>query len=528
MKNDISSAINQICEEKGISSEMVMETIEAALAAAYRKDFGHKNQNIKVEFDLKTGGMQVHDVKTVVEDALKEEAEALEKELREARERAEADPSASSGSSEEKGQKPEGKVEKKKAKEEESKKKTDDGGEEEEEVKKYNPKADISLTEAKEIKKSYKVGDEVRIELEVPEPFGRMAAQTAKQVIIQKLREAERDTLYNDFKEKESEVMNGVIQRKEGRLVFVDFGKITALLLPEEQVDRERYNIGERYKFYILSVNKGPKGPEILVSRAHAEIVKKVFEVEIPEIANGLIVIKSIAREAGSRTKISVESTQDNIDPIGSCVGQRGTRVQTIINELGGEKIDIIEHDDDIERYITNALSPAKISAIQAEEEEKRAVAKVKEDQLSLAIGKGGQNVRLAAKLTGWKIDIVAERESGEEEEVVKDGEVVAEAEEVDENAPEEQVTDDKEALKEEEVSEEKEDPSASSGSGEKKEEEDTKPKKKVKKAAKKKEDAKDEEPKKEKPKKAKKEKPEKKDDKKKDDTTEEEGNEDK
>ena len=410
MSSDISSAIKQICEEKGISMEMVVETIEAALAAAYRKDFGHKNQNIKVEFDLETGGMRVHDLKVVVEDELKEETERLKLLEKEEKEKEEA------GVKEAVKPEVDEKKEKSTAAKGSEKEQAEAATEDEEEQRRFNPKTDIILTEAKEIKKSYKVDDEIKIELEIPEPFGRMAAQTAKQVIIQKLREAERDTLYNDFKEKEGQVISGVIQRNEGRLVFVDLGKATALLLSEEQIERERYNIGERYKFYILSVNKGAKGPEILVSRGHPEIVRKVFSVEIPEIANGLIEIKSVAREASSRTKIAVESTQENIDSIGSCVGQRGSRVQTIINELGGEKIDIIEYDDDPVKYISNALSPAKISTIEVNEEQKIATAKVKEDQLSLAIGKSGQNVRLAAKLTGWKIDVVADKEPGQEE----------------------------------------------------------------------------------------------------------------
>lgn len=368
------SAIKQICAEKNLSVESVLETIEIALAAAYRKDFGNKLQNIKVKFYPETGASDVTDVKTVVEDMPEEEEEVLSEE---------------------------------EVPIEENKAKTADGEEDEEEKRRFNPKTEIQLTEAKKIKKSAKIGDEIITPLEIPDAYGRMAAQTAKQVIIQKLREAERVNLFDDFKSKEGTIMSGVIQRHEPRRVLIDMGKTAAVLPREEQIMNERYNAGEHIKVLIRSVNLGAKGPEIIVSRSHPDMIRKFFILEIPEIDSGVVEIKSIAREAGFRSKVAVSTEQEAIDPIGSCVGQRGTRIQTIINELGGEKIDIIAYDDDPAVFVANALSPAKVVSIETNEKEKSAVATVKEDQFSLAIGKEGQNVRLAAKLTGWKINIV-------------------------------------------------------------------------------------------------------------------------
>jgi len=396
-QSSIAEAVKQICDEKGVPIESVVQTIEAALAAAYRKDFGEKNQNIKVEFDLNTGKIKVFDIKTVVEDVPEEELEeAIKKEGEEKKETAQKDDKKEK---KEDGDKKESK-EDKKAKTEE---------EEEEDAKRFNPKTDIQISDAQKIKKSYKIDDEIKTQLEVPGDFGRMAAQTAKQVIIQKLRETERETLYQEFKGQEGEILVGTVQRKEGNLVLIDLGRLTALLPPEEQIRNEGYAPGGHLKVYIISVSETTKGPEVIVSRSHPEIVKKLFALEIPEIANEVVEIKSVAREAGARSKIAVWTEQENIDPIGSCIGQRGARIQTIISELKGEKVDIIKYSDDPAEYIANALSPAKIIDIKINEEENSAVAKVAEDQLSLAIGKAGQNVRLAAKLTGWKIDIASE-----------------------------------------------------------------------------------------------------------------------
>ncbi len=417
--SELVNAIKHVCEEKGLSYEAVLATIESALAAAYRKDFGKKNQNIKVEFDPETGKSKIYDVKTVVEDLPEETADDAEKDSSDA-EKKEKDKkttdaekttdSADKITVDEKGQRGDkeekGKEKSSSAKTSSSAKASEDKLEDKEE-RKFNPKTEIQLSDAKLIKKTAKVGDEIRIKLEPPKEYGRMAAQTAKQVIIQKLREAEREMIYNDFKAKEHEVVSGVVQRREGRVVLIDLGKAVGILPPEEAIPTENYRPGERIKVYVKEVNAKPKGPEIILSRRSEEILKKVFYLEIPEIANGLIELKSVAREAGFRSKVAVAAESENVDPIGSCVGQRGARIQTIINELGGEKVDIIAYDEDPGKFIANALSPAKIMSIEIDEKNKKAVVQVSPDQLSLAIGKGGQNARLAAKLTGWKIDIV-------------------------------------------------------------------------------------------------------------------------
>jgi len=379
--SELSNAIKQICEEKGLSFEAVVATIESALAAAYRKDFGEKNQNIKVEFSPETGESKVFDVKTVVEDRPPEE-EAGEEE-------AENAPTPGRPAEEEAGKQ-----------------------ENEEEAKKFNPKTDLPVSEAQKLKKDAQIGEEIRTELPVPAEYGRMAAQTAKQVIIQRLREAERNMIFEEFKGKENEVVGGVVQRHEGRIVLIDLGRAVAVLPPKEQIGKERYLPGERFKVFIKEVRISAKGPEIIVSRAADEILKKVFYLEIPEIANGLIEIKSVAREAGVRAKVAVATEAENVDPIGSCVGQRGARIQTIISELGGEKIDIILYDEDPAKFIANALAPAKIASLELRDTDKKAIVSVPADQFSLAIGKGGQNVRLAAKLTGWMIDIVEKKET--------------------------------------------------------------------------------------------------------------------
>ena len=439
--SELTSAIKAICEEKGLTYEAVIGTIESALAAAYRKDYGEKNQNIKVEFNPDDASSKVFDVKTVVEDIPEEEldenGEPIKVEVEEKIELAEGA----------------------------------------EEVKRFNPKTDLQISEAKEIKKDAEIGEEIITELTVPSSYGRMAAQTAKQVIIQRLREAEREMVLDEFKDKEKEVVSGVVQRREGRVVLVDLGKTVGILPQDEQISGENYAPGERIKVFIKEVKTSPKGPEIILSRTSEEILKKVFYLEIPEISNGLIELKSVAREAGSRAKVAVSTESDNVDPIGSCVGQRGSRIQTVISELGGEKVDIVQYDENPERYITNALSPAKIINIETNEEERKAIAYVNEDQLSLAIGKGGQNARLAARLTGWKIDIVMKDTEGNSE---KDEEV---DEKEDTEVEEESTEKDKKAKKKEEKEDKKE---AKKKDDEK---ENEKEDKKSKKTSKKKED---------------------------------------
>ncbi len=367
----------------------VIETIEAALAAAYRKDYGEKNQNIRVTFDPVTGATDIYDVKEVVEDEFVAKALAeAEAAVQAAAENAALGktPQASVPAPVAAPQEPEGEPERR-----------------------YNPKTMLSLAEATAWDAKAAVGQEVRKLLPTPEGYGRMAAQTAKQVIIQKIREAERNQVFTEFKSKEGELVSGVVQRVDGRAVFIDLGRMAAVLPPSEQAMGERLRLGERVKVFVKEVRETPRGPEMVVSRSHPEIVRRLFQLEVPEVAAKTVEIREVAREAGSRTKVAVAATDPNIDPIGSCVGQRGTRVQTIINELGGEKLDIIEYNSDPVHFIINALSPAKVARVELDEERHEARAFVKEDQLSLAIGKGGQNVRLAGRLTGWRIDILQE-----------------------------------------------------------------------------------------------------------------------
>jgi N utilization substance protein A len=267
------------------------------------------------------------------------------------------------------------------------------------------------VDEAKKIKKTAKPGDEIETKLETHTDYGRIAAQTAKQVIIQRLREAEREVVFNEYKDKEGEVVSAIVQRIEGRNVFLDIGKSTGVLFPEEQIPGEKFFISQRLRVYILKVEKTAKGANILLSRAYPKLVSRLFAIEVPEVSTGTVQIKSIAREPGSRTKIAVYTEEEGVDPVGSMVGQKGSRVQTVINELGGEKIDIIEWDEDMGKYIANSLSPAKVLDLEIEDKKRTALAIVPEDQLSLAIGQQGQNVRLAAKLTGWKIDVKSDKD---------------------------------------------------------------------------------------------------------------------
>ncbi len=384
--SELSNAIRAVCEEKGLSYDSVIETIEMALAAAYRKDYGQKNQNVKVEFNPETGDTKIFDVKTVVvdlpDDYFDEEGKVSEK-YRPRKEEGE-DGMENATASED-----------------------DVISEEDEDVIKFNPKTEIQLKDALMVKHDAGLGEEIITELTAPKEYGRMAAQTAKQVIIQKLREAEREMILDEFKDKENEVVTGIVQRREGRNVLVDMGKAVGRLPMEEQIYGEYYEPGDKIKVYVKEVRSGNRGPEIILSRTSEEILKKVFMMEIPEISNGILEIRGVAREAGSRSKVAIWTDADNVDPIGSCVGQRGSRIQTITSELGGERIDIVKYDDDPIKFISNSLSPAKVLSVTLDQSEKKALVKVLPDQLSLAIGKKGQNVRLAARLTGWKIDIM-------------------------------------------------------------------------------------------------------------------------
>lgn len=370
---NFSSAIAQIAEEKGIPLEKVWESLESAIAAAYKKEYGRKGQQIKCKIDRQSGEVKFWQLKQVLNKEMIYPEEEIEK-LKE------------------------------KGKEEVKAKKI-----------RFNPERHIMVEEARKIKPKIKAGEELEIPLEPKGDYGRIATQTAKQVILQKIREAERESIFSEYKSKEGQIISGIVQRIEGRNVFFDIGKTLGILNKEEQVPGEFYRPGQRLKVFVLKVEEGPKGSVIFLSRAYPKLVSKLFELEVPEISAGQVEVKSIAREAGSRTKIAVASKVEGIDPIGSAVGQRGTRVQAVINELGGEKIDIIEYSEEPEKYIANSLSPAKVLEVKIGPKNKALVI-VPEDQLSLAIGKDGQNVRLAAKLTGWKIDVRSSEKAAEEE----------------------------------------------------------------------------------------------------------------
>lgn len=382
---EFGSAVMQIAEEKGISKERVLEVVEAALAAAYKKDYGKKGQVIRASFDEVSKEASFLLVKEVVDETTREFVEETEEEI-----------------------------------EEDTHETLDPTAEDEDRLPRFNQERDMELAEAKKLKKGIKLGETIELPLESHDEFGRVAAQTAKQVIIQRIREAERETMFEEYKEKEGQVVSGIVQRVEGRNVFVDLGKSVGILFPSEQIEGENYRVGQHLKVYLVRVESDTKGPGLLLSRTHPEMVRHLFTLEVPEIFTGTVEIKVIAREAGSRTKIAVSSSEEGVDPIGSCVGQKGTRVQAIIDELGGEKIDIIEWKENPEKFISAALSPAKVLSVEIFPDENRAVVKVPQDQLSLAIGKRGQNVRLAAKLTGFKIDVTSgepaeEQESGNE-----------------------------------------------------------------------------------------------------------------
>lgn len=384
----LQSALEQLEAERGIKKEKILETIEMALSAAYKKDYGKRGQIIKAKFNPKSGDIEFSQIKIVVDGSM------LKSEAEEALAPAENEASTSGANDQNI---------RREIKEEDEETENDES---EPRKIRFNPERHIMIEEAKKIKKDAELEEELVFPLETKQDYGRIAAQTAKQVIIQRIREAERESIFDEYKEKQGEVVSGIVQRIEGKNVFLDLGRATGILPKEEQVYGERYRIGERVKALLFLIEKDPRGPGIHLSRTHHRLVAKLFEMEVPEIANGVVEIKSIAREAGMRSKIAVLSHEEGVDPVGSCVGQKGIRVGTVISELGGEKIDIIEWSEDPRIYIANALAPAKVLDIEILPERKEAHAIVAEDQLSLAIGRGGQNVRLAAKLTGWKIDI--------------------------------------------------------------------------------------------------------------------------
>lgn len=359
----IHSVLQQLEDERGIPKEKMLEAIELALATAYKKEYGKKGQIVRAVFDNNSGKVEFYQVKIVVDESkVIMEDEEDEQDLKNIAE---------------------------------------------ENIRvRFNPEHHIMIADAKKIKKDAKVDDEIVFPLEEKGDYGRIAAQTAKQVIIQKIREAEKTSVLSEYGQKVGEIVSGTVQRIERGAIFVDMGRAMGIISYEDQIPGERYKQGERIRAYLYAVEETPKGIMLKLSRSHPKFLAKLFEVEAPEIAQGVVEIKAIAREAGARTKIAVSSKDSHIDPIGSLVGQRGVRVSTVMSELGGEKIDIILWNEDPAQFIQESLSPAKIIEIQLHKEEGRAIIKVSEDQQSLAIGKGGQNVRLAAKLTGWKIDI--------------------------------------------------------------------------------------------------------------------------
>lgn len=380
------SAIKQIAEEKGISEEKIMETIDSAIASAYKKDFGKKGQIVRAKLDPTSGHISVWQVKYVIE-GVDEEGHVLGFVL-------------------------------KREEDEFSAVKSREGDEEEIKIK-FNPEKHILLEEARKINPDLKPGDELVLPLEEKEDFGRIAAQTAKQVIVQRLREAERESIADEYRKVVGSLVSGVVQRREGRNVFLDIGRTLGLLPANEQGPLDNYTIGRRFKVLILNIEDSPRGPAVVLSRSHPLLLEKLFELEVPEISSGSVLVKGVSREAGSRSKIAVSSSQASVDPIGSLVGQKGVRVQTVINELSGEKIDIIEWSDVPAKFIANAMSPAKVSDVKIIDEKKKyALVEVIEDQFSLAIGKHGQNVRLAAKLSGWKIDVRSPKEEMKAEEI--------------------------------------------------------------------------------------------------------------
>lgn len=343
MSTELIDALLVLEKEKGISKEVIIEAIEAALISAYKRNF-NQAQNVRVSFNPTTGTIKVLARKDVVDSV-------------------------------------------------------------------FDPRLEISVEKAREYNPNFQVGDIVELEV-TPKDFGRIAAQTAKQVVTQRVREAERGVIYSEFIDREEDIMVGIVQRQDARFIYVSLGKVEALLPLGEQMPNEHYKPHDRIRVYITKVEKTTKGPQIFVSRTHPGLLKRLFELEVPEIYDGTVEIRSVAREAGDRSKISVHSDNADVDPVGSCVGPKGQRVQQIVNELKGEKIDIVRWSNDPVEYVANALSPSQVVEVLVNEEEKATTVIVPDHQLSLAIGKRGQNARLAAKLTGWKIDIKSESEA--------------------------------------------------------------------------------------------------------------------
>ncbi len=362
-------------EDRGITRATMIDAIENAMATAYKREYGKRGQVVRAKLDLNSGTLAFEQVKTVVDES----SVRFPIEGEEVEEAPHAHPFH-----------------------------TEEEVLAEGELPRFDAEKHILLADAKLMKRGASVGEEIIFPLEPQDDFGRIAAQTAKQVVIQKVREAEKLSMMEEFSEKKGEIVSGIVQRMERGAIFVDLGRTTGLIPYEEQIPGERYRIGERIRAYLYAVDEGFRGVYLRLSRAHPKFVVKLFELEAPELASGAIEIKALAREPGSRTKIALASIDPHVDPVGSLVGQRGVRVSTVMSELGGERIDIIEWNDNVTEFVKEALSPATPLAVELDETEHRAMVTVAEDEQSLAIGRGGQNVRLAAKLTGWNIDIVS------------------------------------------------------------------------------------------------------------------------
>lgn len=364
----LSTVLGEFEAERGVSKDKMIDAIEQALATAYKKEYGKRDQVVRVRFDMNTGTAEFEQVKTVVDDT----TAIFDEEVFEAQKAA-----------------------------------TENTEDETEKLPLFNPEKHILIDDARRMKKDVELGEEIIFPLEAQDDFGRIAAQTAKQVIIQKIREAEKEHLYKEFGAREGEIVSGTVQRIERGNIFVDLDRATGVLAYDEQIPGERYRQGERIRAYLFRVEESPRGVFLRLSRSHPNFLIRLFETEAPEVAQGIVEIKAIAREPGSRSKIAVAAKDANIDPVGALVGQRGVRVSTVMGQLGGEKIDVIEWSETPEHFIEDALSPAKVLSVEiTDAENHQAVVTVTDDQQSLAIGRGGQNVRLAAKLTGWRIDI--------------------------------------------------------------------------------------------------------------------------
>ena len=377
-------------EDRGISRATMIDAIESAMATAYKREYGKRGQVIRAKLDMSTGTIAFEQVKTVVDDTAVRFPSPEEIEKTEERHHSfhEGDEHLAEG-----------------------------------ELPRFDPEKHILLADAKLMKRGASVGEEIIFPLEPQDDFGRIAAQTAKQVVIQKVREAEKLSMMEEFGEKKGQIVSGIVQRMERGAIYVDLGRTTGIIPYEEQIPGERYRMGERIRAYLYAVEEGFRGVYLRLSRAHPKFVVKLFEMEAPELAAGSIEVKAIAREPGGRTKIALASLDPHVDPVGSLVGQRGVRVSTVMSELGGERIDIIEWNDNAKEFVKEALSPATPLEVALDEAGHRATVTVSEDEQSLAIGRGGQNVRLAAKLTGWNIDIVS---AGGTEVAESDGETVA------------------------------------------------------------------------------------------------------